>query len=55
MAARAQLLFLSTGLVSATWAARIPAIQEGLSLSTGALGLAVLGLGGGAGARPPPK
>ena len=36
MAARAQLLFFLTGLVSATWAARIPAIQEGLTLSPGA-------------------
>jgi MFS family permease len=41
-------LFVLTGLVSATWAARIPAIQEQLALSAGALGLAVLGLEGGA-------
>jgi MFS family permease len=41
-------LFVLTGLVSATWAARIPAIQEQLGLSPGALGLAVLGLEGGA-------
>jgi MFS family permease len=40
-------LFVLTGLVSATWAARIPGIQEQLGLSPGALGLAVLGLEGG--------
>ena len=41
-------LFVVCGLVSATWAARIPAIQEQLGLSPAALGLAVLGLEGGA-------
>jgi len=41
-------LFLLTGLVSASWAARIPAIREALALSPGELGLAVLGLEGGA-------
>lgn len=41
-------LFVLTGLVSATWAARIPAIKEHLGLSPGALGLAVLGLEAGA-------
>jgi MFS family permease len=42
------LLFFVCGLVSATWAARVPAIQEGLGLSPGMLGLAVLGLEAGA-------
>jgi MFS family permease len=46
--APAALLFFLTGLVSATWAARVPAIQEALGLSPGALGLAVLGLEAGA-------
>ena len=41
-------LFFLTGLVSATWAARIPAIKEELGLSTGALGIAILGLEAGA-------
>src|SRR5215218_5907249 len=41
-------LFVLTGFVSATWAARIPAIQDHLGLSSAALGLAVLGLEGGA-------
>jgi len=41
-------LFLLTGLVSASWAARVPAVQEGLGLSAAALGLAVLGLEAGA-------
>src|SRR5215218_8323940 len=41
-------LFVLTRLVSATWAARVPAIQGQLGLSPGALGLAVLGLEGGA-------
>jgi MFS family permease len=44
----AALLFFLCGLVSATWAARVPAIQEDLELSPGALGLAVLGLEAGA-------
>jgi MFS family permease len=41
-------VFLLTGLGSATWAGRVPAIQEQLSLSPGALALAVLGLEAGA-------
>jgi MFS family permease len=41
-------LFFLTGLVSATWAARIPAIQEPLGLSASELGLAILGLEAGA-------
>jgi MFS family permease len=40
--------FLVTGALSAAWATRIPAIQEALGLSPGELGLAVLGLEGGA-------
>jgi MFS family permease len=44
----ALLLFFLTGLVSATWAARIPAVQAQLELSPGELGLAVLGLEAGA-------
>jgi MFS family permease len=45
---RAATLFFLTGLVSASWAARIPAIQEQLQLSAGELGVAVLGLEAGA-------
>lgn len=37
-----------TGLLSATWAARIPATQDRLHLSTSALAVAVLGIEGGA-------
>jgi MFS family permease len=44
----AWVLFFLTGLVSASWAARVPAIQEQLGLSPGLLGLAVLGLEAGA-------
>jgi MFS family permease len=44
----AALLFFLTGLVSATWAARLPAIQEGLGLSPGRLALAILALEAGA-------
>src|SRR5947209_18919151 len=46
--AAAALVFSMTGLVSATWAARIPAMQERLHLSPGAVGLAVLCIEGGA-------
>ena len=42
------LLFLLTGLVSASWAARIPAVREDIGLSPGELGLAILGLEAGA-------
>jgi MFS family permease len=41
-------IFLATGAVFAAWATRIPATQERLNLSAGALGVAVLGLEGGA-------
>jgi MFS family permease len=44
----AALLFFLTGLVSATWAARLPAIQESLGLSPGRLALAILALEAGA-------
>jgi fucose permease len=40
--------FLVTGTVSATWAARIPAVQERLDLTPGGLAVAVLGIEGGA-------
>jgi MFS family permease len=46
--AAATLVFLLTGTSTATWAARVPAIQHDLELSAGALALAVLGLEGGA-------
>jgi MFS family permease len=42
------LVFFLTGVVGGTWAARIPAVQERLGLSDGALGVALLGLEGGA-------
>ena len=42
------LVFFLTGVVGGTWAARIPAVQERLDLSDGALGIALLGLEGGA-------
>jgi MFS family permease len=42
------LVFLITGVIGGTWAARIPAVQERLDLSDGALGVALLGLEGGA-------
>jgi MFS family permease len=42
------LIFVMTGLVSATWAARIPATQDRLQLSTGDLSLAILAIEGGA-------
>ncbi|HEY0844251.1 MAG TPA: MFS transporter [Noviherbaspirillum sp.] len=41
-------LFLVLGLVFATWAARIPAIRDGLALNPAELGLALLCGGGGA-------
>jgi|SRR5215207_5593390 len=41
-------VFFMTGAVYAAWATRIPAIQERLDLSAGELGLAILGLEGGA-------
>jgi MFS family permease len=40
--------FFVTGAVFATWAARVPAVQDRLGLSSGGLALAVLGLEGGA-------
>jgi MFS family permease len=42
------LVFFLTGVVGGTWSARIPAVQERLDLSDGALGVALLGLEGGA-------
>jgi MFS family permease len=42
------LVFFLTAVPTATWGARIPAIQEHLALSPGQLGLAVLGLEAGA-------
>lgn len=41
-------VFVMTGFVGASWAARLPATQERLHLSEGALALAVLGIEGGA-------
>jgi MFS family permease len=41
-------VFFVTGAVFATWAARIPAVQDRLDLSAGGLAVAVLGLEGGA-------
>jgi MFS family permease len=40
--------FFVTGLVAATWAARIPAVQDRLGLSPGGLAVAVLAIEGGA-------
>jgi fucose permease len=40
--------FLLTGIVSASWASRVPAIKDGLSLSDGQFAIALLGLEGGA-------
>jgi MFS family permease len=40
--------FCITGVVGATWAARIPAVQDRLALSPGALALVVLAIEGGA-------
>jgi MFS family permease len=42
------LIFFLTGAVFAAWSTRLPAIKEGLQLSTGALGAAILGLEAGA-------
>jgi MFS family permease len=42
------LIFFMTGFVYAAWATRIPAIKAELELSSGALGLAILGLEAGA-------
>jgi len=42
------LVFFLTGAIFASWAARIPAVQERLDLSPGELALAVLGIEGGA-------
>jgi predicted MFS family arabinose efflux permease len=44
----ATVVFFATGLVSATWTARIPAVQDRLGLSAGQLALAVLAIEGGA-------
>jgi hypothetical protein len=41
-------IFFVTGAVTAAWATRIPAVQERLGLSPGELGVAILGLEGGA-------
>jgi fucose permease len=40
--------FFVTGVIAATWAARIPAVQDRLDLSPGGLAVAVLGIEGGA-------
>jgi MFS family permease len=40
--------FLVTGVVAATWAARIPAVQDRLDLAAGDLAVVVLGIEGGA-------
>ena len=40
--------FLVTGVISASWASRVPAIKEDLSLSDGQFAIALLGLEGGA-------
>jgi MFS family permease len=42
------LIFFLTGAVIAAWSTRLPAIREGLQLSNGALGVAILGLEAGA-------
>src|ERR1043165_5799900 len=41
-------VFFVTGAVFASWGARIPAVQEHLGLSPGALALAIVGIEGGA-------
>jgi MFS family permease len=46
-------IFFLTGAGTANWAVRIPALQEGLGLSAGQLGLALLGVSGGAIAAMP--
>ncbi len=40
--------FLLTGVLSASWASRVPAIKDGLGLSDGQFAIALLGLEGGA-------
>jgi fucose permease len=40
--------FLLTGVISASWASRVPAIKDGLGLSEGQFAIALLGLEGGA-------
>lgn len=40
--------FLFTGVISASWASRVPAIKDGLGLSDGQFAIALLGLEGGA-------
>jgi predicted MFS family arabinose efflux permease len=40
--------FLFTGVISASWASRVPAIKDGLGLSDGRFAIALLGLEGGA-------
>ena len=40
--------FLLTGVISASWASRVPAIKDGLGLSDGQFAVALLGLEGGA-------
>src|SRR6266508_2486075 len=42
------LAFLANGLGFANWAARIPAVKDDVGLSTGALGVALLGIALGA-------
>jgi predicted MFS family arabinose efflux permease len=44
----ASLIFFLTGAVFATWAARIPAVQESLDLSPGGLSIALVGMEAGA-------
>jgi predicted MFS family arabinose efflux permease len=46
--------FFVTGAVFATWAARVPAVQDGLGLSAGGLAIALVGLTAGAFAGLPP-
>jgi predicted MFS family arabinose efflux permease len=40
--------FLLTGVISASWASRVPAIKDGLDLSEGQFAIALIGLEGGA-------
>ncbi|MGY1787387.1 MFS transporter [Geodermatophilus sp. SYSU D00698] len=46
--AATRVLFLLTGLLAASWAGRVPAVQERLGLSPGGLAVAVLAVEGGA-------
>src|SRR3954454_12720740 len=46
-------VFAVTGFVFASWAARIPAVQDRLELSPGSLGIAFLALNAGAVLGPP--